>query len=79
MQAYLKIENDGEINKYLGIELDRFPYGSIHIRQPHLSQSIINLIPGMYKSSANPINVVKPPLGKKREPSQVKTTLKKGQ
>ena len=47
LQADFKIEDDGEFNKYLGIELDRRPYGSIHLIQPYLTQRIINMIPGM--------------------------------
>ena len=31
-QSDLNIEDDKELNKYLGIELDLRPYGSIHIR-----------------------------------------------
>ena len=26
LRAYFNIEDDGDLNKYLGIELDRFPY-----------------------------------------------------
>ena len=51
LQEYLNIEDDGELNKYLGVELDRHPYGSIHMRQPYLSQIILNMIPCMDKSS----------------------------
>ena len=67
IQADFKIENDGELNKYLGIELDRRPDISIHIRQPYLTQIILNVIIGMGKSSANPTPAVKPPLEKMRE------------
>ena len=31
--AYFRIENDGDLNKFLRIKLDRRPYGSIHLRQ----------------------------------------------
>ena len=44
---YLKIEDDRELNKYLGIDLERLPDGSIHMGQPKLTQIIINIIPGM--------------------------------
>ena len=53
-QAYFKIEYGGEINKYLGIDLDHLPGGSIRLRQPFLDQSIVNLITGMYKLSYKP-------------------------
>ena len=64
LQAYFKIEDDGELNKYLGIDLDRCPDGSIHLRKPYLTQRILNMIPGMDKSRANPTPVVKSPLVK---------------
>ena len=31
--SYFKIEDDGELSKYIGVELDRRPDGSIHMRQ----------------------------------------------
>ena len=46
-QAYFKIEDDWDMNKNLGMELDRLPYGSIHIIQPYITQSITNMLPGM--------------------------------
>ena len=49
LQAYLKIENDGGLNKYLRIDLDRRPDGSILMRQPYLTQRIINMLPVMDK------------------------------
>ena len=49
LRVYFKIEDDGELKKYLRIELDRRPYGSIHIIQPYLTQRIIKMIPGMDK------------------------------
>ena len=42
LQEYFKIEDDGELNKYLGIELKRSPDGSIHLRRPYLTQRILN-------------------------------------
>ena len=47
IRAYLKIEDDIEIKKYLGIDLDLHPDGSIHLIKPHLTQRITNMIPGM--------------------------------
>ena len=47
IKAYLKIEYDGELNKYLGIDLDYRPYGSIHLRQSYLTQIILSMIPGI--------------------------------
>ena len=61
LRAYLKIEGGGELNKYLGIELDRRPDGSIHLRQPYLTQIIRNMIPGMNRSSSKPTPAVKSP------------------
>ena len=46
------------------IELYRHLDGSIHIRQRCLTKIILNMIPGMDKSSANPTHVVKPPIAK---------------
>ena len=49
--AYLKvdlnIEDYGELNKYLGIYMNRLSYGYIHLNQPYLTQININMIPGM--------------------------------
>ena len=59
----------------LGIELDRRPDVSIRIRQPDLTQIIINMIPGMDKSSAQPTPAVKPPLEKNEGSKTIKTTL----
>ena len=46
-QEYFKIEDDGELNRYIGIDLDRLPDGYTHLRQPYLTKIIINPIPGM--------------------------------
>ena len=51
LRENFKIENDKKFNKYLGIDLDHCPDVSIHLRQPYLTKSIINIIPGMEKSS----------------------------
>ena len=63
-QAYFNIEDDGELNKYLRIELDYRPYESIYIRWSYIIQRILNMIPGMGKSSSKPNPVVKPPPAK---------------
>ena len=34
LQEYFKIEDDRELNKYLGIDLYHHPDGSIHLMQP---------------------------------------------
>ena len=75
LQADLNIEDDRKLDKYLGIDLDHRPYGSIHIRQPYLTQGIVYMIPGMYKSSANPTPVVNTPLEKNRKIMQETITL----
>ena len=76
LQAHFKIEYYGQLNMYLVIYLDQHPDVSIHQRQNHITQSIISMIPGMYKSSAKPTPVVKPPLSKEtRELRQEKMTL----
>ena len=49
LQEYFKIEDAGELKIYPGIYLDCRPYGSIHIRQPQLTQRIIITILVMYK------------------------------
>ena len=64
LQEYFKIKYDRYINKYLGIDMDLLPDGSIHLSQPYLTQRITNRITGMYKSSAKPTPTVKPPLAK---------------
>ena len=64
LKAYLKIEYDGELSKYLGIDLDHHLDGSIHIRQSYITQRIPNIIPVMDNSSAKPTPVFKPPLAK---------------
>ena len=65
LQAGFKIEYDGYLNKCLDIELDRHSYGSIHLRQNYLTQIILNIIPGMDKSSATPTHAVNTPPSKK--------------
>ena len=40
--------------------MDHRPDGSFHKRQPYLTQSIVYMIPGMYKSNYNLTPVVKP-------------------
>ena len=64
LQAYFKIEDNGEPEKYPGIDLYRHPDISIPLRQPYPTQRIINITPGMKKSSDKPTPVVKPPLAK---------------
>ena len=75
LQVYFKIEYDGELNKYLGIDLDRLPDGSIHLSQPYLTQIILNMIPGTEKLSAKPPPVVKPYLEKNEGAQARKMTL----
>ena len=38
--------------------MKRFPYGSIHMKYTYFNQSIINIIPSMYKSSIKPTPMV---------------------
>ena len=73
LREYFKMEDDRDLNKYLGVELDRLPYVLIQLRQPYLTQSIINIISGMDKSRAKTANEVKPPLAK-NERSQARKT-----
>ena len=61
LQADLKIEDDGELNKYLRIYLDLRLDGYIHLWQTYLTQRILNMNPGMENSSAKPTPMVKPP------------------
>ena len=58
------MEYYGYLTKYIGIELDHSPDGSIHLRHPYLTQSILNIIPGMDKSSADPNPAIKTSLVK---------------
>ena len=64
LQEYFNIEEDREHNKYLGIELDCCPYGSIYLKQPYLTQTILNMIIGIDRPSANSTPVVKLTLAK---------------
>ena len=64
LQEYFNIDYDVDLKKCIEVELDHRPDGSIHIRQPCLTQSIINIIPVMDKSRNNPTPAVKPPLKK---------------
>ena len=74
-----KKEDDGYLNKYLGIELDLRLDDSIHLRQPYPTQRILNTVPGMNKSRANPTPAVKPPLAKNERYQARKITLVTGQ
>ena len=71
-EGIFKIEDCGDLNKYLEINLDHWPDFSIHIRQPYLNRRILNTIPGMYRSKAKPTPVLKPPLEKVRDLKQEK-------
>ena len=71
IQAYFKIEDDGYLNKHIGIDMDHLPDGSIHLRQHYLAQRNTNMIPCMDKSSANPTPAFNPPL-KKNEGDQTR-------
>ena len=59
IQAYLNIEEDGDLNKYIGINMVRRPYASIYPRHPYLTQRILDMIPNMNKSSDKPTPGVK--------------------
>ena len=72
LQAYFNIEDDRYLNKYPGIKLDRRPYRSIHLWQPHLTQTIINTVTVMDKSNSNTNPAVKPPLETMRDLKQEK-------
>ena len=52
LQEHFKIGGDGDLNKYLGIELVCVKDVSIHIRQTYFNQMITNLILGTDKPSA---------------------------
>ena len=75
LQEDINMEEDGDINIYLVIYLVCRLDGSIHLSQPYLAQRIINMIPGMYKSSDKPNPVVKPPLEKKGAQAIKKTLI----
>ena len=75
MQVDFKIESDGEINKYLGIELDHHPDGLIHLTQSYTTQRILNVIPGVNKSSSNPTPANNPLQQKTMALKQSKMTL----
>ena len=64
-----------ELRKYLGIELDHCPYGSIHIRKPYLTQRITNMILGTNNSSAKQTLEVNLPLVKNEGAQSIKNTL----
>ena len=52
VQEDFNIEDDVYLNKYLRIDMERHPYGSIHLRQPDITQITLNMLPVMYKSRA---------------------------
>ena len=79
LQEDLKIEDDGDLNKYPGIDLDRCPDVSIHISQTYLTQMIPSMIPVMDKSSDKPTPEVKPPLEKNKGSQARKIYLITGQ
>ena len=64
LQTEFKIEDGGDLNKHLRIELDHRPDGSVHLSEPYLTQRIIDMITGMENSSTNPTPPVKPNLDK---------------
>ena len=74
LQVNYKIEHDGDLRKYLEIDLDHRPDGSIHMRHPYQTLIILNMIPGMDKSSSNPNPLIKPPLAK-NEGSQTREMI----
>lgn len=53
------------MNKYTVVDLYLRLDGSIHLWQNFVTQIIVNLIPRLGKSSANPTPAVKPPLEKR--------------
>ena len=59
-QTDFNIEDDGELNKYLGISLDRRPDCSIYLSQPYVTKIILNIIPGMDKSRSKTTTTIKP-------------------
>ena len=75
LQEYFNIEDDGYLNKLLGIEMERRPDVSIHIRQPYLTRRILSMIPGMDKLSSKSTLVFKPPLAKNEGSQAIKMTL----
>ena len=62
---WMIVEDDGDLNKYFGVELGRCTDGSTHTRQPLLTQRIINFILGMDKESDKPTPVVNTNLEKR--------------
>ena len=75
LRENFKIEDDGEITKYLEIELERRPYGSTHLGKHDLNQRILNMILGMDKSSAKPTLAVQHPRSKNKGSQARKMTL----
>ena len=48
------IEDYGDLNKHLGVDLDRIPYGLVPMRKPYLTQIIMYMSPGMEDSDFKP-------------------------
>ena len=67
LNTEFKIEDEGELSKYLGIEINRQSYGSIHLRHPYLIQRIISSIPGLSYANKNPNPTTKPLMTKDKE------------
>ena len=72
LQACFNIEDHGYLNKYSEVELYHRPYVSIHISQACLVQRIINMNPGMDKSSDEPTPSVNYPLAKNEGDQTIK-------
>ena len=51
LQEYFKMEDDEVLNKYLGIEMHLRPDCSINLRKTYITQSILDIIPGIDNSS----------------------------
>ena len=45
LQEDFNLGSDVELNKYIGMDMDRHSDGSIYMRQPYLTQRILSMIP----------------------------------
>ena len=62
MEKDIKIDYYGELDRYMGIELDHCPNGSVHICRPLLAQKIIGFYLGMCKENSKSTPEFNPPL-----------------
>ena len=67
LKGEFNLEDKGELDKYLGIEIERRADDSIRLRQPFLIDRIIQAIKGMTEANTKSTPATKPVLGRERD------------